>query len=276
MSSGSSTSLIANPTVSRGSSVGSTLPAGRVANTVACGDSTPSVPPDQTIGICLTSCGGPAALGGDHLAERPVGDDPGVVVDAAVALGLADHRDDPVGLEHPGVDQRGQLAGVGHAECSGILRTSIGSGTGVSFSVLLPERCVRTLCTTTVPTARSTRSARMNSATSVTPFPEPVSSTAHRTLIRAIARDVSSLTRKAAENRTGRPSGIVGGHSLTISLLNASAAPICRRAVKIRCVAALVAAEIGAGERTSATRRRRCRSSAPDADVKRTVKATRL
>ena len=30
-----------------------------------------------------------------HLAERPVGDDPGVVVDAAVALGLADHRDRP-------------------------------------------------------------------------------------------------------------------------------------------------------------------------------------
>ena len=29
--------------------------AGSVANTVACGDSTPSVPPDQTIGICLIS-----------------------------------------------------------------------------------------------------------------------------------------------------------------------------------------------------------------------------
>ena len=62
----------------------------------------------------LDLLGGAAALGGDHLAERPVGDDPGVVVDPAVALGLADHRDDPVGVEHPVVDQRGQLARVGH------------------------------------------------------------------------------------------------------------------------------------------------------------------
>ena len=35
---------------------------------------------------------GGRALGDQHLAERPVGDDPGVVVDAAVALGLADDR----------------------------------------------------------------------------------------------------------------------------------------------------------------------------------------
>ena len=62
MSSGSSGSLIANPTVSRGSSVGVTASAGSVANTVACGDSTPSVPPDQTIGICFTSSAGAGAL----------------------------------------------------------------------------------------------------------------------------------------------------------------------------------------------------------------------
>ncbi len=55
MSSGASTSLIANPTVSRGSSVASTAPGGRVAKTVACGLSTPSVPPDQTIGTPATS-----------------------------------------------------------------------------------------------------------------------------------------------------------------------------------------------------------------------------
>ena len=58
MSSGSSTSLIAKPTVSRGSSVGSTRRC--VAKIVACGLITPSVPPDQTIGICLTwSAGAP-------------------------------------------------------------------------------------------------------------------------------------------------------------------------------------------------------------------------
>ena len=55
MSSGSSTSLIAKPTVSRGSSVCSARSAGTVAKIVACGLSTPSVPPDHTIGTCLTS-----------------------------------------------------------------------------------------------------------------------------------------------------------------------------------------------------------------------------
>ena len=54
MSSGSSTSLIAKPTVSRGSSVFSTASSGSVAKIVAWGLMTPSVPPDQTIGICLT------------------------------------------------------------------------------------------------------------------------------------------------------------------------------------------------------------------------------
>ena len=59
MSSGCSTSLIAKPTVSRGSSLGS---ASVVAKIVACGEITPSVPPDQTIGTCLTwSAGAPLA-----------------------------------------------------------------------------------------------------------------------------------------------------------------------------------------------------------------------
>ena len=217
MSSGSSTSLIAKPTVSRGSSVGSTLPAGSVANTVACGDSTPSVPPDQTIGICLHLLGGPRALGGDHLAERPVGDDPGVVVDAAVALGLADYGDDPVSVEHPGVDQRGEFAGVGHAECSGILRTSIGSGTGVSFSAVLPGGC-----TTTVPTAVLTESspvAWMQRPTSVTPLAKPACRTTQWTLIRAIGQNVRWLTHMTARNGQTRARRIGGGHSLTISLL---------------------------------------------------------
>ena len=55
MSSGSSTSLIAKPTVSRGSSVCTAWSGGSVAKIVACGLITPSVPPDHTIGICLTS-----------------------------------------------------------------------------------------------------------------------------------------------------------------------------------------------------------------------------
>jgi hypothetical protein len=60
MSSGSSTSLIAKPTVSRGSSTGS---ASVVAKIVACGLITPSVPPDHTIGICLTwSAGAPLSM----------------------------------------------------------------------------------------------------------------------------------------------------------------------------------------------------------------------
>ena len=71
-----------------------------VAKIVACGLITPSVPPDHTIGTCLT-CSAGGALLDQHLAERAVGDDPGVVVDAAVALGLADDRDDPVGLPSP-------------------------------------------------------------------------------------------------------------------------------------------------------------------------------
>ena len=57
ISSGSRTSLIANPTVSRGSSDCSAWSAGTVAKIVACGQMTPSVPPDQTIGICLTLAG---------------------------------------------------------------------------------------------------------------------------------------------------------------------------------------------------------------------------
>ncbi len=56
MSSGSSFSLIAKPIVSLGSSLCSASSAGTVAKIVACGLITPSVPPDQTIGTCLTSC----------------------------------------------------------------------------------------------------------------------------------------------------------------------------------------------------------------------------
>ena len=55
MSSGSSTSLIAKPTVSRGSSEAGAEAGSTVAKMVACGEITPSVPPDQTIGICFTS-----------------------------------------------------------------------------------------------------------------------------------------------------------------------------------------------------------------------------
>ena len=54
MSSGSSTSLIAKPTVSRGSSEAGADAGSTVAKMVACGEMMPSVPPDQTIGICLT------------------------------------------------------------------------------------------------------------------------------------------------------------------------------------------------------------------------------
>ncbi len=57
MSSGASRSLIANPTVSRGSSVAITRSGGTVAKIVACGEITPSVPPDHTMGTCLTSSG---------------------------------------------------------------------------------------------------------------------------------------------------------------------------------------------------------------------------
>jgi hypothetical protein len=55
------------------------------------------------------------ALGDQHLAERAVGDDAGVVVDPAVPLGLADDGHDAVGLHHAVVDELGQLGGVGDA-----------------------------------------------------------------------------------------------------------------------------------------------------------------
>lgn len=55
MSSGSRTSLIANPMDSRGSDVAAADSAGTVAKIVACGLMTPSVPPDQTIGISATA-----------------------------------------------------------------------------------------------------------------------------------------------------------------------------------------------------------------------------
>src|SRR5204863_215705 len=40
-----------------------------------------------------------------RVAERAIGDDAGVVVDAAVALGLADDGDHAAGVDDPGVDQ---------------------------------------------------------------------------------------------------------------------------------------------------------------------------
>ena len=55
--------LIAIPTVSRGSSVGSTVEGSTVAKIVACGLITPSVPPDQTIGTSRTcSAGAPFSI----------------------------------------------------------------------------------------------------------------------------------------------------------------------------------------------------------------------
>ncbi|GAA4506206.1 hypothetical protein GCM10023096_03820 [Nonomuraea ferruginea] len=50
MSSGRITSLIATPTDSRGSSDGGADAGSTLAKIVACGLSTPSVPPDQTSG----------------------------------------------------------------------------------------------------------------------------------------------------------------------------------------------------------------------------------
>jgi hypothetical protein len=58
--------------------------------------------------------GAAAALRDQHLAEGPVSEDARVVVDTAVALGLADDSHHPVGVQHPGVDQLRQLAGIGH------------------------------------------------------------------------------------------------------------------------------------------------------------------
>jgi len=55
MSSGSSCSLMATPTVRRGSSVCRAFSAGTVAKIVACGLMTPSVPPDQTMGMSPTA-----------------------------------------------------------------------------------------------------------------------------------------------------------------------------------------------------------------------------
>ena len=69
--------------------------------------------PDDRDLLDLVHRPGAACL--EHLAERAVGDDPGVVVDAAVALGLADDGDHPVGLDQALVDQVGEAGGVGDA-----------------------------------------------------------------------------------------------------------------------------------------------------------------
>src|SRR5207248_11793139 len=57
----------------------------------------------------------PRAPAGQHLTEGPVGEDPRVVVDAAVALGLADDRDDAVGFDLTLGDEVVEPAGVGDA-----------------------------------------------------------------------------------------------------------------------------------------------------------------
>ena len=117
-----------------------------VAKMVACGEMTPSVPPDHTMGICLTSSIDRVPLSIEHLAECAVGDDAGVVVDAAVALGLADDGDDAVGLDDAVVDEPGQpgrvadaldrdlahLDGLGH-DCLPLV--SVGLLVGVSTTV---------------------------------------------------------------------------------------------------------------------------------------------
>ena len=73
------------------------------------------MPPDQTIGICFDLLERPGPSCHEHVAEGPVGDDPGVVVDAAVALGLADDGDDAVGLDHALVEQPRQPGRVADA-----------------------------------------------------------------------------------------------------------------------------------------------------------------
>ncbi len=50
----------------------------------------------------------PGAPGDEHLSERPVGEDAGVVVDAAIPLCLADDRDNAVGVHDSLVDEVGQ------------------------------------------------------------------------------------------------------------------------------------------------------------------------
>ena len=68
------------------------------AKIVACGVMTPSQPPDQTIGILcdlLLRSGVPCFS--STRAKRLVGENAGEIVDAAIALGLADDGDDLVG-----------------------------------------------------------------------------------------------------------------------------------------------------------------------------------
>ena len=58
---------------------------------------TPSQPPDHTIGMLAISASLRLPLLQQHAAKRLVGEDAGEIVDAAIALGLADHGDDLVG-----------------------------------------------------------------------------------------------------------------------------------------------------------------------------------
>src|ERR1700694_4045075 len=102
MSSGSSSALSAVPITSRD------LPAGPVlslrAKIVACGVMTPSQPPDQTFGAR-------AALE-EHAAKGLVGKNTGEIIDAAMAFGLANHRDHLIGAEFAGRDQSLQAARI--------------------------------------------------------------------------------------------------------------------------------------------------------------------
>ena len=79
---------------------------------MACGrdDAVGATRPDDRNLLHLV--GAATALVDQHLAERTIGDDPGVVVDATVALGLADDGDDAVGLDDSSVDELGQAGGV--------------------------------------------------------------------------------------------------------------------------------------------------------------------
>ena len=142
MSSGSSCSLIAKPTVSRGSSDGSAV-LGRD------GREDRRVRADHAVGAAgphdrdLLDLVGRGALGDQHLAERPVGDDPGVVVDPAVALGLADDRDHAVGV--PGRRRRSASRARSRRRRSGsgpcVLRWRRASGLSFRGSVRVRRRC---------------------------------------------------------------------------------------------------------------------------------------
>ncbi len=109
MSTGSKTSLIANPTVSRGFWVCTASSAGSVAKIVACGPITPSVPPDQTIGTCLTSSALRLPLATSTSRNARSARMRVQSLTPPFSLGLADDGNQTVGLKHAVVDQLGKL-----------------------------------------------------------------------------------------------------------------------------------------------------------------------